>query len=477
MVFCIRKQKTPHAENICIFKHLLTTVALFAPVFWIYAQTNDRFPPGPVPDRIVLTWNGDPATTQAVTWRTDTTTAEAYAEVAVAGDMPEFVLQATRFNARTEKLVSDKGAAFYHSATFSQLQPATLYAYRVGDGKLWSEWFHFKTADNKPAPFSFIYFGDAQNDLKSLWSRVIRQAYSTLPTADLMLHAGDLVNISTRDEEWGEWHYAGGWIFGSKSSILTPGNHEYPRNPGGDRILAPHWRPGFTLPENGPAGLEETVYYMDYQGVRFISLNTQAMLNNPQQLAAQQQWLENLLKNNPQSWTIVTHHHPVYSTAIGRDNKEIREALQPLYEKYSVDLVLQGHDHAYGRGHNIHFGANRYEKGPVYVVSVSGPKMYHLNFDEWMERAASNTQLFQIIRVDNHKIAYEAYTATGKLYDGFSLTRKKNGTNKFQDQAPANRPENLEMPPATQKGMKAEEIEEYRQKLNRYLTRKTAEGN
>jgi len=476
MFFSTHNQIPPNPALRSIFKYLLVTAAWVAP-FFIRAQTADAFPPRPMPDRIVLTWNGDPATSQAVTWRTDTTINEAFAEVAIAGDMPEFVLQATRINASTEKLVSDKGAAHYHAATLSPLKPNTLYAYRVGDGKNWSEWFHFKTADNKPGAFSFIYFGDAQNDLKSLWSRVIRQAYSELPDADFMLHAGDLVNVSTRDEEWGEWHYAGGWIFGSKSSILTPGNHEYPRSQaGGDRILAPHWRPGFTLPENGPKDLEETVYYVDYQGVRFISLNTQAMLNNPGQLAAQQQWLENLLKTNPHPCIIITHHHPVYSTAIGRDNKEIREALQPLYEKYGVDLVLQGHDHAYGRGHNMQFGTNRYEKGPVYVVSVSGPKMYHLNFDEWMERAASNTQLFQIIHVDNQKITYQAYTATGKLYDGFSLTRKKNGTNKFQDQAPANQPENLELPPATQKGMKEEEIKEYREKLNRYLSRKAA-GN
>lgn len=42
--------------------------------------------PSPLPDRIVLTWNGDPATTQAVTWRTDATAMRGMAELAPAHD-------------------------------------------------------------------------------------------------------------------------------------------------------------------------------------------------------------------------------------------------------------------------------------------------------------------------------------------------------------------------------------------------------
>ena len=54
------------------------------------------------------------------------------------------------------------------------LQPDTLYAYRVGDGVNWTEYYHFKTASYEEEPFSFIYFGDAQNEVKTHWSRVFR---------------------------------------------------------------------------------------------------------------------------------------------------------------------------------------------------------------------------------------------------------------------------------------------------------------
>jgi phosphodiesterase/alkaline phosphatase D-like protein len=61
--------------------------------------------------------------------------------------------------------------ALHHSAQLGDLEPNTLYAYRVGGGEVWSEWFHHRTAGREPAPFSFLYFGDAQNDIRSLWSR------------------------------------------------------------------------------------------------------------------------------------------------------------------------------------------------------------------------------------------------------------------------------------------------------------------
>ena len=41
--------------------------------------------PSKDPDRIILTFLGDPATSRAVTWRTDNTVPQAVAQIAVAG--------------------------------------------------------------------------------------------------------------------------------------------------------------------------------------------------------------------------------------------------------------------------------------------------------------------------------------------------------------------------------------------------------
>lgn len=385
--------------------------------------------PTALPDRIILTWSGDPATTQSLTWRTDTSVRNAQAQIAEAGDGPDFVKAARTVMARTQAFKSDLNEALYHSVTFTGLQPATVYAYRVGDGVGWSEWNQFRTAAAGAEPLTFLYVGDAQNEIYSLWSRVVRAGFADAPKAAFIIHAGDLTNRSLRDAEWGEWHQAAGWINRSLVSLPTPGNHEYPSE-NGKRALAPHWRMQFTLPENGPSGLEETCYWVDIQGVRVVSLNS-----NEQQ-KEQAEWLDRLLSNNPNRWTIITFHHPIYSAARSRDNKELRETWQPVFDKHRVDLVLTGHDHTYARS-NLMSGVNAIgAAGTVYVVSVSGPKMYALERGPWMERAAEDTQLYQIIRINGDRLDYESRTARGVLYDAFELHKQPGGKNRLVSRIP-----------------------------------------
>lgn len=393
--------------------------------------------PTPLPDRINLCITATPARSMAVTWRTDLSVSKGFAQVAVAQAGPLFLRAPRQVEAKHEELKSDLSEARYHSVILDGLEPDTLYAYRVGDGLNWSEWFHARTAPAGSKPFQFIYFGDAQNDVKSMWSRVIRSSFQEAPKAALLIHAGDLINSSNQDSQWGEWFGAAGFINGMVPIMATPGNHEYYKTDAGP-TLSKHWRPQFTLPENGLAGLEESCYYVDYAGVRLVSLNSNVRQEE------QGAWLDSVLAKNPNRWTILTFHHPIYSAAKGRDNKKLRDMWQPVFDKYKVDLVLTGHDHTYARsGLRIHdneaTGANVRDSktGTVYVVSVSGPKMYRLEREPWMHRAAENTQLYQVIEVNGDRLKFESRTAIGTLYDGFELVKKPNGQpNELIDKIP-----------------------------------------
>jgi len=406
--------------------------------------------PALLPDRIVLSWTNDPTTTQAVTWRTSTQIAKGLAEIAVAEAGPGFPHKARSVPATTQVLQSDLNEAHYHTAQFNELRPGTKYAYRVGDGVNWSEWFHFTTCATEPEPFSFIYFGDAQNDVRSMWSRVIREAYGDAPKARFLLHAGDLINTAERDAEWGEWFGAGHWLNAMIPNVAVPGNHEMAKLDGEMRRLSRHWRPQFALPENGPSGLEETCFTLVYQNLRIIGLNSN------EQIETQAEWLDRTLAANKSPWVVCTFHHPIFSTAKERDNPALRAAWKPILDRHRVDLVLQGHDHTYGRTSldtplsvldvvdNVPTGVTNVEPrtGTVYVVSVSGPKMYNLNRKTFMVRAAEDTQLYQIIHMDGDHLRYEARTAIGELYDAFVLKKRPGQINELVEDVP-NTPERL----------------------------------
>lgn len=439
----------------------------------IWSQNRDYYPPSAVPDRIMLNLTTTPDNSMAVTWRAALFVKEGYVQFTKADASPDLLEDVKVSEANKTTYVSDQNGAHYFSAIMDSLDAESLYAYRVGDSIHWSEWIHFQTAASEESPFSFIYFGDAQNDLKSMWSRTIRGAYQQMPKANFLLHAGDLVNRRNRDHEWGEWYYAGGWIYGMMPSIATPGNHEYGRDEKGQYVLSKHWKPTFTLPENGPDGYEETVYHIDYQNTRIISLDAPAFYRSAQDSTLQVNWLKEVLENNDQKWTIVTMHYPIYSTRHGRDNEELRNALQPLFENHNVDLVLQGHDHAYGRGTNLPIGKGKEAslEGPIYVVSVSGPKMYDSGLKDWMQRGASNTQLYQIIHIDGDVLRFEAYTVDDKLYDAFELKKKSNRPNLFYDLTPEDFPERLDLPLRFQKQFTEKEMEEYRARFKAYKNR------
>jgi 3',5'-cyclic AMP phosphodiesterase CpdA len=425
---------------------LFTAVVLALTIVTLNARAQERttkYIPSAKPDRIVLNITGDPATSMAVTWRTDTTVTASVAQVSV--NLPTVFLadSALTVTGSWQDVTGDGVTGRFHSVIFRGLKPATGYAYRVGSGADASEWFTFRTAEAGTSPLTFLYFGDSQIGSKSLYARVIRQAYRETPDARIMIFTGDLVDggsgSTLHDDEWGDWHAAAGFTVSEIPVIATPGNHEhYDPAVRGKRDLNRYWRAGFTLPENGPEGVKETAYSVDYQGVRFIIVNSDEMVRNEPLATAQAEWVEGLLRNNPCKWTVAAFHHPVYSTSARRDNKVIRESLKPLFDRYGVDLVLTGHDHTYARGMIVPDSSDMKgdRAGTVYIVSVSGSKQYQQDAKQWWQVGMTNTQTWQAVTVDGDRLSYRAYDASGRLVDQFTITRMKDGRKKFSDLPP-----------------------------------------
>lgn len=228
-------------------------------------------PAGSIPSRIILTWANDPARSQAVTWRTETPLPSAEAQIARFTADPSFEKKAITIDgaAETDDL-GDGHRAGHYSVKFQGLDPKSEYCYRVGDGQTWSEWNVFRTASEKPEPFRFLYLGDEQNSIKSMWSHSIRAAYAKVPDARFIVHAGDLLAEGYDDRLWQEWSDAMSFISALIPSVPAPGNHDLHRPPGvpdSKNVLAasPLWRRHFALPQNGPdiEEMRSQSYYLD----------------------------------------------------------------------------------------------------------------------------------------------------------------------------------------------------------------------
>ncbi len=385
------------------------------------------------PERIVLNLTPDPTTEMAVTWRSAPGSA-GVVQYAKATNSPDFVKEPMTLSAATDDatLPVRENPAFraaYHSAVLKGLEPGTVYAYRVGDGTHWSEWFQFRTASKDPAPFRFIYMGDMQNQILSEASRTLRMAFRQAGDAAFTIHAGDLVNRHDSDAEWGEWFAAGGFLYAQTPQMPTPGNHEYVKDEAaraGSSING-QWRRQFTLPDDGPADVpagRETNWYTDYQGLRLISIDSMQVDRDETARASIVTWLDGLLAHNPNRWTVIFLHFPLFSSEPGRDNPKVRAALKPLIDKYHVDLVLQGHDHGYARGAIGPKGPAADNAGATYAVSVAGPKMYEVKPGPWARKSASRTQAYQVIEVTPKMLTYRAYTATGEPLDMVQLKKR-----------------------------------------------------
>lgn len=437
----------------------------------------------PVPENVVLTPAADAATAQAFTWRTGTDVQDGQVHLRKLGAADWRVVDA-RVN---EELVSAGVQTRTHSVTIDGLEPKTQYEYFVGSAAAQSDTFTFTTAGAAGDPFSFIYFGDAQNDIAAKWTPVVKQAFDRFPDAVGTVNAGDLVNTGGRDEEWSEWFGAMDGYSQTRNVIAAPGNHEY----GGDSFLKA-WKSNFEFPDDGPVAdgaanatpgelqkaayeaqmeraLTETAYYTDYQGVRFISLNASrgqavALMTpddlpecliacpNPTELwlDMQSKWLDRVLKDNPNKWAAAVFHQPVFSAAEGRDEVDVRESWLPVFQRNDIDLVLMGHDHTYARGF-VNADATDVPgmtTGPVYTVAVSGPKYYELapaDDNVWTQNGATqvitagHTSTFQGITVTKDQIRYESVIAAkwddqsttdkaiGETLDSFTITKYDDG--------------------------------------------------
>jgi len=427
---------------------------------WFYNLPEPYYTPSSNPARILLTWSGNALDSRDVTWQGDTITRTGFLQITSITTVGDTDL----YTSAAKIIKTSGGTSSFFRVGIINLKSGETYQYRVANGKHWSDWYHFKLGNRSDSSYSFIFIGDVQDSINGVSGKLFHRAYEGQPNAAFMMFIGDMIE-RPHDAYWGEWFKAGGDLFRTIPVIATPGNHEYYK--GIIQKLDERWMAHFSFPQNGPPDFLGRVCYWDYQDTRYISMDSNGIQSIPSALE-QRKWLKAVLENTHKRWIVVMMHHPIYSTSRGRDYFYLRALFKPLFDQYDVDLVLVGHDHAYGRAAHIPNSKFKDKQGAVYVGSHASPKLYDTGFSEKMDKLATNTQMYQLLDVSNDSIRFRAYTFDGTYFDGFTIHKDAAGNRTVTIKAPRNDSNYLKPTASFLRKSSKSEIEKYEHQMEEW---------
>jgi hypothetical protein len=123
-------------------------------------------------------------------------------------------------------------------------------------------------------------------------------------------------------------------------------------------------------------GLEKQYYSFNYKNMHFLALSTETDYDeDSEQYQFAIRDLEKYSKDPFMDWIVVFYHDHIYGSGSLEEETDFREIYHPLFDKYKVDLALQGHLHVYERTYPITFN-NEDDDEPIVHNNNNNPNIY-----------------------------------------------------------------------------------------------------
>jgi hypothetical protein len=374
-----------------------------------------------------LAYGNDPRTEMTVSWQVPVAVKKPFIRI---GARPWDLSRKIEAEVRTLYTPAGVGASgdhtqYYLHAELSHLRPGQTYYYGVGhqgfdpaEPHLTGTLGTFTTAPAHKKPFTFTAFGDQGVSYHALANDSLILGQNPV----FHLHAGDIAygdpagqgkstDTGFDSRTWDQFLAQTESVAKSVPWMVSYGNHDMeawysPNGYGGEEAR-------FTLPDNGPDKAHlPGVYSFVYGNTAIISLDpNDVSFEIPANLGisggTQTTWFEGQLKKYRAAkdidFIIVFFHHCAYCTSTAHASEGgVRQEWVPLFEKYTVDLVINGHNHQYERtdvikgdkvAKKLPIGETAYSEteGVVYVTAgaagrslyaFSAPDSYEGHIDE-----------------------------------------------------------------------------------------------
>lgn len=329
-----------------------------------------------------LAYGADPTTQMSVTWQVAAPVTRPFIRVGgspfdlsgpIAAEVrsltsPYSIWNANAVDSIVPSLTGDAIEQYYLHATISGLREGQTYFYSVGhDGWDFSgdvtSLGTFTTAPRGRKPFRFTAFGDQGITYDAVGTGTLVRTQNPA----FHLHAGDvayaesggggLITDSYDPRVWDSFFVQ---VEAAASTIpwqIAVGNHEMEAWYTPDGYGGQYAR--FNFPGEAKSSTPPTYYSFIYGNVGIVSLDVNDVsyeipANFGYSGGAQVNWLKATLaalRANPDVDFIVAYfHHCAYCTCVVHGSEGgARQFFAPLFDKYEVDLVINGHNHIYER--------------------------------------------------------------------------------------------------------------------------------
>jgi hypothetical protein len=332
----------------------------------------------------------DPTTTAAFTWETSGATTNARVRYASspAGLTSSSVPVQTGFvyEVPSAGITGTEPPTYFHEADVCGLTPGTTYYYQVGGGaeeqEIWSATQSFTTVASSGS-ITVGVFGDAR-DTVATWQMVNQRM--TGAGASLLLVSGDIVDVGVEeDNDWQPWLDAIWTYDAGATGFLTLGQVTIVPIAGNHENEASQFYANWAMPGSSEK-YANTYSSFDVGNTHFVMIDDELISAGAtgSEASAQLAWIDSDLNaanadraNHP--FIVAISHRGMFSTsyhAVDSDVLATRAAIAPLYDKYHVDLALNGHDHEYERSKELNVGSpasgapNIVDGGTTYVINA-----------------------------------------------------------------------------------------------------------
>ena len=303
----------------------------------------------------------------------------------------------------------------------------------------WEAWFGNPPEPEWTEPIITHQFKTFNND--SVLHALQRDTLSFLLLGDIhnSLTNNQMDALSLRHSDIQFWAQTGDWMerpylcyeqmmyqsllgtgLDSLPIVAIPGNHEYLK--GVVKTLPEKWKSIFPNPQNGPIRFLGTTYFVDFPHLRLIAIDTDGLhrMSDYTQVAF---WLKKTLREAGDKFTMVMMHHPVYSTAKGRQNPLMWLTFYGAMRE--ADVVFSGHDHNYAR--RTEYYKERFwkkEEPTVFIATNASKKNYPIKENTRYDYSFSGEPVYEYVQITSNAVHIGTYKMhSGELLDEVKILR------------------------------------------------------